>query len=443
MTTTRSITNTYLKCLRPKSTAYDIPDEKAGPLTIRVRASGAVVFVYRGRVGGRQVKEVFGRWGGAVVHTDAPANHPEDGLPILSLEEARAVSFDMKAKAKVALPRPKPHPHYQVRSTKLTLAMAHEEYCREYVRDRPSAGNESLTRKWVLPAFGDRAVKTLTRRELNAHFEGLREHFRRMDEDGNEYTGAGLNTVLRTFKPLLTWCVRRDYIEHNPATTIEMKAEDRVRNRVLRAHELGWVLMSLASEERMAAPLQLLLRTGCRLSDITKLTWGEVQFEDGVPVKLLKHTTKAKVPHVAYLTEQARRLLPPRPKTASSKDLVFPDALRTRGSSILDRLRGRVQDLAGPLEHVAHWTIHDFRRSLTTNLSEMREEGKLTYADAAEDYVLAHIPTGVTRKHYNHAKHYKDRERMLTVWSDYLDKCLSNVQQRCEQGGHVEMQEVA
>ena len=120
--------------------------------------------------------------------------------------------------------------------------------------------------------------------------------------------------------------------------------------------------------------------------------------------------------------------MPARPRDAKSSDFVFTEISRSRGSSILDKMRRITNEYAALDGNVVdHFRNHDFRASCTTYISDQSGRGKHRFTDRARDMLLAHVPQGVTKKHYDHSACLDEREEMLTLWSNHLDECLSKV----------------
>ena len=92
----------------------------------------------------------------------------------------------------------------------------------------------------------------------------------------------------------------------------------------------------------MAAPYELLLRTGCRRSEILSLEWGMV-FDDRID--LPPSMTKNKQRFLIYLTPSARKLIGDRPKDAKDADQVFPNHPAANTKPV-ERLRKRMNELA-------------------------------------------------------------------------------------------------
>lgn len=391
------LNDTFLKKTRPAERYQDYSDDGV-PLFARIKASGEVLFFYRGKKDGVRTKLQLGTF------------------PDMKVNEARAAALAMKdeaAKAKVA---PKPRPALSALKV-VTVSRAVERYL-EVKADLSGFVNvKAALNNRIVPTFGDRDIKTLTRKELNQHFDTLKA----------EYRGAGINRVLAYTKAFLTWCEKADLIEFNPARTIDKKADEKPRDRVISDHELGYLQLAMAHMNRdNERALMLLLHTVCRKADIFCLRWKDVVERDG-SIELHIPITKAKVPHIAPLNAISARYLPERPKDARDSDFVF-DLSRTGGQALVRKLRSYTSQYAAKdKKEVDHFTIHDFRTAASTYLSDQKGRSKAFFTDRAMDMLLAHIPSGVTRRHYNKSDCLAERIEMLELWSNHLEKMLMKV----------------
>ena len=162
-----------------------------------------------------------------------------------------------------------------------TVAEAVERFRKDHiaVRLKPSSAQrlESVIRWHILPAFGNRSMGSIERKEVLALHQ-------RMSCTPNQ-----ANRVLRTLS--LMYTLSRDWgllpARHNPCTGV-MKYPDRKRERFLTDAEferLGDVLRDAenrggASASTIAA-IRLLMLTGCRKSEILTLRWEHVDLENG------------------------------------------------------------------------------------------------------------------------------------------------------------------
>ena len=99
-------------------------------------------------------------------------------------------------------------------------------------------------------------------------------------------------------------------------------------------------------------------------------------------------------------------------------EFVFPSANSKSGH--ISTFRNEFLKIINPSEH----TIHGFRASARTILQE-----HLRYSPDVIEHQLGHVVPDRLGKAYNRTKHLLDRTKMMTDWSNYLDKIKRNAKQ--------------
>jgi integrase len=220
-----------------------------------------------------------------------------------------------------------------------------DRYVAEHVnkRNRPRTRDEvkRLVEKHVRPQLGRHKVAAVTRQDVAKMHRSLAE------------TPRQANFVLavcsKAFSLAELWGMRPEGT--NPCTKIERNPENQ-RERFLSAQELGrlgatlrraeteglrWKLdprkplskhMVKPENQRTLYPrvttaaIELLLFTGCRLSEVLNLRWDQIDFDDGA---IALDETKAGRPQVVVMNAPARQVLHSLPK-AQGSPWVLPAA---------------------------------------------------------------------------------------------------------------------
>ncbi|MFO1126342.1 MAG: tyrosine-type recombinase/integrase [Methylocystis sp.] len=143
----------------------------------------------------------------------------------------------------------------------------------------------------IVPLLGKKLVKDITRADVAAFIRdvtlGKTAIVEKTGLRGKAVVTGGAGTAARAANflgAILSWAVHEEIIEHNPAHGVKRQA-DKKRTRRLTPDEyraLGRALAQ-AEEERDTwqglAGTRLLALTGCRLGEIVKLHWSEVDAE--------------------------------------------------------------------------------------------------------------------------------------------------------------------
>lgn len=143
----------------------------------------------------------------------------------------------------------------------------------------------------IVPLLGTKLVIELTRSDVSRFIRDVQAGKTAKREASGKVRGVtlvtgGAGTAARTaglLGSILTFAVNEGIIEANPATGVRKPAYNK-RERRLTAEEYGRLGKALAEAEEEGERQQaidaarLLILTGCRLGEILKLRWGEVDF---------------------------------------------------------------------------------------------------------------------------------------------------------------------
>jgi len=241
------------------------------------------------------------------------------------------------------------------------------EHVNEKNRPRTQVAFKGIVDRDLRPALGRLKVAAVTRQDID------RMHSARSG------TPRQANLILavcsKAFSLAERWGMRPD--GSNPCSKIERYRENH-RERFLSADELqrlgatlrDAVTVGLRSNESgrralykhtTAAAIELLLFTGCRLSEVLTLRWEQVDFDAGM-IKLLE--TKSGRPQVVVLNAAARQVL----RSLSTQDgspWVLPSTSKA-GDHIskagLSAAWARVREAAG----IPDVRLHDLRHTVGT-----------------------------------------------------------------------------
>ena len=166
--------------------------------------------------------------------------------------------------------------------------------------------------------------------------------------------------------------------------------------------------------------------TGARRDEIASLRWSEVDLDDDL-ITLPPSRTKNNREHVIPLSAPARALLVAQPRDTDEdgapRDLIFG-----RGDGGFSDWSGCKIDLDARIAAVnkgkslPHWTLHDFRRAISTTLHE-----RLGVPPHVVEVILGHVGghKGGVAGVYNKASYLDERRRALQHWADHIDQLVS------------------
>jgi integrase len=247
-----------------------------------------------------------------------------------------------------------------------------------------------------------RAIDTIGRPDIVAVIDGLVKAGKRVQADRAKTSMVGF----------LKWCGERGYVQANAASGIARRTpkEKIERDRVLSMDELGRLWSATDGFGDFDKIMRLLILTGARADEIAQLEWSELDLEKR-DICLPPERTKNRREHRILLSQPAVEILSavePKPK----KRHVFgtridgPFSGWSKSKLRLDRKLGKA---------FRPFRIHDLRRSLATNASDLGLASIVTI-----EMALGHW-SGEKRgiiKVYNRSTHDAERRKLMDDWAN-------------------------
>ncbi len=308
-------------------------DDVVQGLGLRITRAGKKSFILSYRVGSRKRQMTLGAYG------------------VLTLKKAREKALRELA---AIIEGHDPLAERQTAALGETVAELATRYMQQHaeVKKKPTSiqGDRQMLRAYVLPKLGSLKIADVSRRDVIALHHGLRE---------KPYAANRVLALLsKMFNLAEKWGLRPDY--SNPCRHVE-RYKETPRERYLAPAELALLADALAAVERedsesphAVAAIRLLILTGCRLREILRLRWEDVDLENG-RIHLPDSKTGAKT---VYLSAPALEVLATLPRTAGNPWVIEG---RKHGSHL--------QDLKGPWMRLCERTglrglrVHDLRHS--------------------------------------------------------------------------------
>jgi integrase len=230
----------------------------------------------------------------------------------------------------------------------VTVAAVIDDWTKRVGRDLRTIGAyEGAFRRYVRPALGNLPIHKLTKAPI-----------RDMVDDIRDSAGPIMaNQVLGYLGSVLNWWAGRvdDFV---PPALKGLRGKAVVRDRLLSAEEIAVLWPTFGEAGTYGVLLKVLLLTGQRRNEIADAKWAEIA-EDGATLTIPASRYKTKRNHTVPLSEPVRELLAGLPLVHGT-DRVFPTF----------NFSGQKTKLDARAPGVAHWTLHDLRRTATSLMNE-------------------------------------------------------------------------
>ncbi len=363
-------------------------------LKLEVRPTGKKVWRYRYRVGANEQTFTIGDYG--------------DGADEFTLEGARIARAEARRLVKQGI-----HPKQQRAAAKALnvlegrntfLAVAEDWYTESAVHWAPRYAGQVRAGldQQILPAIGDRPIRSITSADLLPIIKGKKHHA----------TSAIL--LQQWMGAIFRYAIRHLYADSDPTYAVRgvvKRAPVKHRKPIPRA-EIPAVIKALKEEigsRMMALALRLLMLTFVRPGEVGGAKWAEFDL-DGALWRIPAERMKKREPHLVPLSSQALEVLRELEDKAGKSEWLLPSSRNPR-RPVNERTMAQAMEriIAGG------YTPHGFRATASTILNEMG------FASDLIERQLAHSDRDKTRASYNHAQFLERRAEMMQNYADLID----------------------
>lgn len=200
--------------------------------------------------------------------------------------------------------------------------------------------------------FGKTRLSDIARADIQRRLNGLKD------------TPSERHHAFVVAKIFFNWAVEEELVTANPMGRMKSPTKQTARERVLSEDELHEVFKKAQEHPWLFGPImQLLILTGQRRGEIGGLRWSWIDEDDQtitLPAAFTKNRQTHRFPYGAKVAE----LLTTLPRLG---EFAFP--ARTKDGTSFNGWGKCKERFDNELEGVAHYTLHDLRRTFSSNLA--------------------------------------------------------------------------
>lgn len=262
----------------------------------------------------------------------------------------------------------------------------------------------------VLPKWRGRKIHDISRRDVIELLDGI----------ADRPAPIMANRTLAAVRKMFNWALSRDIIESTPTQGVKPPGKEQSRDRYLSDDEIRWFWKATERQGSPFGPLfRLLLLTGQRLDEVAAMTESEIHDDLWtIPAKRAKNDRRHPVP----LSRVALDTLDAIPRVESDAGFIFTTNGTTHvsGYSVakkrLDKLMLDVAQNESPIATIPHWTLHDLRRTVSSNMARLGVN--LQVAEKALNHVSGSFGgiVGV----YNQHTYFSEITEAFDLWNQFI-----------------------
>lgn len=386
----KRLTDKAVAALKPKHERYEIWEGNGFGVRVTPRGTKSWVFVYHHL--GRARRMTLGTY------------------PGMGLADARVRFAEARKRLeKGADPGGALVAERQAERTAETVSELVAEYLDKHAsKKRSGAEDVRIMNKDVLPAWGRRKAKDITRRDVIALLDSIVER------------GAPIqaNRTLAAVRKMFNWAISRDLVPANPCSLVNAPAKENRRDRVLSPSEIAdlWHgLDTVRMSETIRLALKLQLVTAQRKGEVIGAEWTEFDLDEKVwtiPPEKSKNGMAHRIP----LSSLALDILDSLKANAADSRWLCPSPRGDKpvtGPAVDHALRNNRDTL-----ELSDVTPHDLRRSAASHMTSMG------ISRLVVGKILNHIEPGVTSVYDRHS-YDKEKRHALDAWERRLDEILA------------------
>jgi integrase len=279
-----------------------------------------------------------------------------------------------------------------------------------------------MLNKDVIPVWGKRKAKSITRRDVILLLDGIVERG----------SPIAANRTLAVVRKMFNFAISRDIVDATPVAMVRAPAKENQRDRILSAEEIrtfwnGLTDTPMTPAVRLALKLELV--TAQRKGELVGAALSEFDFDERVwtiPAGRAKNGIAHRVPLSPLTLELIEEAHPKKQQGAEPREPEWlcpsprsNSPIKPRAvSHALRRAMKPTKKGKGPAIRLQNVTPHDLRRSAASGMAS------LGIARLVIAKVLNHVENGVTAIYDRHG-YDAEKRHALEAWASHLESILA------------------
>ena len=273
------------------------------------------------------------------------------------------------------------------------------------------AADRKIFRQGHLPRWGQKRLAEIGRRDVLELLDAVEQR-----------APFAANGVLKAVRRFYNWGVEKGLVETSPCQGLKPPAIEQSRDRVLTDAELRWLWHACADLGVVGSFVRMLMLTGQRRNEVAELNEAEL---DGNAWTIPAARSKNKRENRIVLPPAAMQVLADLPHVGAAG--YYFTVRGTKPLSSFTPAKASVdaamlaQAKAEGVNSILHWTFHDVRRSVASNMAKIGVDLHVTEA------VLNHKSgtiKGVAAV-YNRYDYAPEKAQALAAWANALDAIVN------------------
>ncbi|ACK51032.1 integrase family protein [Methylocella silvestris BL2] len=394
----KNLTIKGIAALKPQAKRCEVPDGHTRGLYFVVQPSGAKSWAYRFSFEGKPKKLTIGSY------------------PAIDLSRARSIALASATKvangrnpaAEKKVEREKARKPSDLDLVDVVVAQFVVKHVEPKTRPQSAKEMKRILKREILSRWSGRRLTEITRSDIRDLLEAIADRAPIM-----------ANRVFEVISSLINWSISMEMLSASPIAGLRKPSPAKRRDRILSEKELTDVWQA---SERAGWPygsmIKVLILSGQRRSEVSDMTWSEIDFEERSWTLPAVRTKNGKG-HIIPLSPTIIDVLLTLPRIGSESGFVFT----TNGFSPIRNFARRKKALMMSCQSENNWTLHDLRRTFATGMARLKVELPVV------EKLLNHSSGtfGGVQGVYQQYDFQSEKREAMNLWASYVNKITNKL----------------